>query len=92
MKKFWKKYLSWTLPSKMTFWGFLLTAITTPSAIIGYFNYFGNDDIAEKLYRSLQVNIRPHLDIKSIYIDDYIEDGQVLGFRNRKFILKIFRG
>ncbi len=63
----------------MTFWGFLLTAITTPSAIIGYFNYFGNDDIAEKLYRSLQVNIRPHLDIKSIYIDDYIEDGQVLG-------------
>lgn len=68
IKNLWKKYSSWHLPNKIGTWSFLLTVLTTPLAIMGYFEFFGNDHIAEKLNKSLQVHARPHLNIKSLSI------------------------
>jgi len=78
MKKLFKRYKNWSLPSKMTFWGLLFAIISTPSAIIGYFQFFGNDDISNKLYRALQVNSRAYIQVKDVNILNYRDEGKVL--------------
>ncbi len=75
IKKFFKKFKRWVLPTKISV---ISSIITVPLTIIGYFQLFGNDEIAEKLYHMMQVNLRPNIEVKNAEILNYIDDGKVL--------------
>jgi len=75
IKDFFKKFKRWVLPTKISV---ISSIITVPLTIIGYFQLFGNDEIAEKLYHMMQVNLRPNIEVKNADILNFIDDGKVL--------------
>jgi len=75
MKKIWKRYLSWTLPTKISVIGVLLA---TPLTIIGYSQLFEDSNITGQLNKNLKISNRPHMAINDIKIKNYIDDDEVV--------------
>lgn len=73
-----EQYKKWSLPSKYTAWGFILTLIGTPGVIIGYYDLWGKDQLSKSVLKALTASMQIEVQLRSAKIMNIAGEGECL--------------